>query len=118
MRNMLLATIVFAAQSLLPFGADVCACDAHPDQNRVVSCCQQQDVSECDCGCQLAPADSSDTETAVITHAPLPALTAVLADQRAIALVTDGHEALASARSVAVAIPAVPLPRAERAPPA
>ena len=118
MRNLLLATIVFAAQSVLPFSAAACGCDAHEARDRVVSCCEQQEATECDCGCQLTAAETSDTETAAITHTPLPNLTAILADQRAAALDTDGHEALASARSVAVAIPSVPLPRTERAPPA
>ncbi len=118
MLRILLATIVFAAQSVLPFGAAACGCDAHAARDRVVSCCEQQDVTECDCGCQLTAAETSDTETAAITHTTLPVLTAILADQRTAALDTDGYQALATAGSDAVAIPSVPLPRTERAPPA
>ncbi len=114
----LLAILLIAAQSVLPFSADACACDSHEATLDMASCCQQVDPEPCACACFLTVERTQEADPAALTHAPRPQLDAVFAEAEENCELVVVHSSQEWDRSSPIAVPGVPLPRAERAPPA
>lgn len=118
MRNVMLATLLLAAQAVLPYSAELCACAPETVVAPVAPCCGAEAAVPCDCGCSVRAAEPEDVNAATLVSAPLPAVDAV-APREGLQLAAPGPRRLAvHDRADLPGSADAPLSRAQRAPPA